>query len=89
MDKIPEVKKKLHSFFVSEEGKISKKSLIRTGTILSSLALGSAIAQAGTSHTNEFSAGEQGEGVEASHGHHAAHSNHSNHSSHSNGGGGK
>lgn len=74
---IPKIKKDLNSFLVGEEGKITKKSLIKTGSLLTAVALGSALAadqaSAGMEHDNDITFNRQGEGVSASHSHHASH----------------
>jgi hypothetical protein len=41
MDKLPKLKKKISSFLIKEEGKISKESLIKTGILLSAIAIAS------------------------------------------------
>jgi hypothetical protein len=43
MIKLPKIKKKLHSFLTKEEGKISKESLIKTGSLIAAFSLGAAI----------------------------------------------
>ncbi len=40
MNTIPKLKKKIASFLTKEDGKISKESLIKTGVLLSIIALG-------------------------------------------------
>ena len=44
MADIPKLKKKISAFLVSEEGKMSKESLIKTGAIIGAIALSSALA---------------------------------------------
>lgn len=43
MATIPKFNKKLSSFLASEEGRISKEKLIKTGTLISAIAIGGAI----------------------------------------------
>ena len=78
MADIPKLKKKISSFLVSEEGKISKESLLKAGTMLSAVALGSALAvnnaNAGIEHSNNLSLSYSGGTATGSHGHHASHS---------------
>src|SRR3989338_10366407 len=73
----PKIKKKITSFLTSEEGKLSKESLIATGTFLAASAVGALLSAkdaaadcgpAGT-HTNCLSTGLSGSTITATHGH--------------------
>ena len=78
MADIPKLKKKISSFLVSEEGKISKESLLKAGTMLSAVALGSALAvnnaNAEIIHSNDLSVSYSTPTATGTHGHHASHS---------------
>lgn len=50
MAKIPKLKKKIHSFLIKEEGKISKKTIISVGTLITTIAA-SSLVSAGHSNT--------------------------------------
>jgi len=50
MTNIPKIKKKIESFLIKEDGKISKKALINMGVIAATIALASATVYAG--HNN-------------------------------------
>ena len=82
--KLPVFRKKIKDFLLSEEGKITKKDIIKIGTSLAFLAMmftpTQAIAQA--QHTNYFFT--EGRGGHHSHASHASHGSHSAHSSHCN-----
>jgi len=77
---IPKLKKKISSFLIGEEGKISKESLLKIGVTLSGAALTSAIAvpkvSAWQAHDNGFNmmTYDPGAGViGATHAHHNEH----------------
>ena len=78
--KIPKIKKKISHYLLSEEGKISKQSLLTIGSILGGAILGAVAStqevEAGWSHINELSLNYTG-GTEAT----AEHSHHGSHSS--------
>ena len=84
---IPQIKKKINAFLVGEEGEITKESLLKTGLVLSSIAIGSILASkevlAGShgEHNNNLSVTAAGAG---SHGH-AYHASHGDHGSHCSG----
>ncbi len=83
----PKVKRKVNAFLVGEEGKISKKSLIKTGAFLGAIALSSAVLSTSASaqtHINNlqgnFNAGTST--LTGSHVHHGSHAQHGSHGSH-------
>ena len=79
MVKIPKIKKSVKAFLVGEEGKISKKALMKTGALLT-IAAGSAIQiEASHGHHNSL---ELGYTSFYSYGAHSDHVNHSSHGSH-------
>lgn len=84
---MPEIKKKISSFLLSEEGKIAKSSLLKGGALLAVIALGPVISSQGASaaHGNSLSLNyNAGSGTAtAQHSHHASHSSHGSHASHS------
>ena len=76
---LPKLKKKVNAFLVSEEGKITKESILKAGVILGSFAISSALLSKGaiadTSHTNEYGqTRNEGGGFVGEHAHHASHS---------------
>jgi len=81
---IPKIKKKVNAFLVEEDGKISKKDIMKSGIFILSAALmtfeqiDKSFADAGYSHANNFS--ETGNCVK--HGNHGSHGSHSSHGSH-------
>ena len=85
MAEIPKLKKKISAFLVNEEGKISKESLLKAGTMLSAVALGSALAvnnaNAEIIHSNSLSVSYSTLTAAGTHGHHASHASHSSHGS--------
>ena len=92
-NKIPKLKKKINAFLVEEEGKISKQSLLKTGILLTTAAVGTAVAakkvsalhtSGGTQvfHDNGMAIRSTGHSVSANHGHHGSHASHGSHSSH-------
>lgn len=81
MADIPKLKKKISAFLASEEGKISKESLIKTGAIIGAFALSSALvannAAAEATHVNTLAELQYSEGsASATHTHHGSHSSH-------------
>lgn len=82
---IPKLKKKMSNYLLSEEGKISKQSLLAMGTFLGGAAIGLSLSaeeiSAGTSHGNDLSISYDSEVAYSTHAHHASHSSHSSHSS--------
>ena len=67
MAKIPKIKKKVNSFLISEEGRITKNSLLKMGSLLSAATLGAVLnneivsadwhqsdANSGPSHNNHY-----------------------------------
>ena len=87
----PHLKKKATSFFLGEDGKISKRRVVTAGIMLTGIAGLPYVFGLGynslTSHTNNFSGEEDGSVDHTSHGSHGSHGSHSSHSSHSNSGG--
>lgn len=83
----PKIKKKIASFLLSEEGKISKQSMLSIGSFLSAGVIGAAVAAKDThaAHTNNIEIDYHGDAAAAEHAHHSSHSSHASHSS---GGGG-
>jgi len=94
MDYIPKIKKKISSFLIKEDGKITKEKLLKTGIILGGIALVSAKFAAANhrnsynTHTNDaLNAQYDSETniITATHNHHTNHSSHNSHGSHSSG----
>ena len=71
-DKIPHIKKTISSFLLSEEGKITKQSILSMGLFLGSVAITTAL-------TADDAAGWHG-----SHSSHSSHTSHSSHNQHQN-----
>lgn len=97
MAMIPQIKKDLKKFLLSEDGKISKQTLVGVGSaVLTSIACSKTVfAQHSSDYPHQNAIGltpgasdETGTAVGV-HNHHASHVSHSSHSSHSSGGGGK
>ncbi len=89
MVKIPELKKKIHSFLTKEDGKISKENLIKTGVLLSAVAFasveGAEATHSDTLHANSLQLSYDSPDAVGTHNHspeHSAHSSHSSHGSH-------
>ena len=82
--KVPQIKKDIKDFLLSEEGKISKKDVAKLGMSLAILGMmldpNSSQAQhaSHTSHSNTFFTGGQG-GHQSDTAHTSTHTNHSNH----------
>jgi hypothetical protein len=76
---IPKVKKKITGFLLSEEGKISKQSLLSLGSFISAAVIGGVLAtkEAAAQHTNELSVSYSDGTATGTHVHHnsAEHSN--------------
>ncbi len=73
----PKLKKRVTAFLVGEEGKISKKNIIKLGGYLGSLTVAASLVEAGWTHKNEL-------GIHFQHKTHssvATHNHHANHSS--------
>lgn len=68
---IPEIRKKITSFLLSEEGKISKQSLLSLGSFLSAVVIGGVLAtkQAAAQHTNVLDVGYSGGVATGTHSH--------------------
>ena len=86
-NKIPTIRKNIEAFLLSEEGEISRKSIVKAGLALFLLSVASA------SQVKDASAfGHNSYGVHTSanpgseHCHHGSHASHGSHSSHSQGG---
>lgn len=75
--KIPKIKKDIKDFLLSEEGKITKKDLVKIGMGLAVLSL-MFPSPAAAGHTNAFFA--SGQGGHTSHSSHGSHGSHGNHS---------
>lgn len=75
---LPKLKKRITSFLVGEEGKISKQSLLSLGAFIGTGVLGGILAakdaSAQTYHTNSLSLSYSGGTATATHGHHSSHS---------------
>ncbi|MFH0977844.1 MAG: hypothetical protein V1837_00945 [Candidatus Woesearchaeota archaeon] len=72
----PRAKRNISSFLLSEEGKISKQSLIAVGSVLSAFAVASALAASqaaahsnACTHTNGLSFSFSNSGLKAMHNH--------------------
>lgn len=76
--KIPKLKKKISAFLVGEEGKISKNSLLKIGSVLTGL---SSIAIVAGGNVNELQLSYTDSIATATHDNHSSHSQHSSHSS--------
>jgi len=86
-NKIPIIRKNIETFLLSEEGEISKKSIIKAGLVLFLLSVAS------VSQVKDASAiGHNSYGIHTSagstntHCNHTSHASHGSHSSHSQGG---
>lgn len=77
---IPKLKKKIGAFFVGEEGKISKNSLLKIGGVLTGLS-SAALVMGGTTTTNELITTYSGDTATSSHSNHVSHASHGSHSS--------
>lgn len=66
MAKLPKLKKKIHSFLIKEDGKISKKTIITVGTVIATIAASSFVA-AGHSNTHSDSINQDCPGITAPH----------------------
>ena len=75
---IPLLKKKVKAFLVGEEGKISKKSLLKIGGTLTGL---SSLALIGATTVDEVHLGYSGVKATATHENHSSHASHASHSS--------
>ena len=78
---LPAIKKDIKHFLLSEEAKMSKKSIANIGMSLTMLGvmLDAGVAQA--AHTSSFF-NEPSRGAHSSHGAHGSHASHSSHASH-------
>lgn len=80
MEDLPKIKKRVNAFLVGEEGKISKKNVIKLGVVLGSVAASGLFAKnvhAGHSnwtHGNELSVSYSHPEGTGDHQHHANHS---------------
>ncbi len=91
--KFPKLKKKVTSYLLSEEGKISKQSLMALGAFLGGAAISSVLlaedstaahsSHSSQGHSNSLSLGyvESSGTATGTHSHHANHSSHSSHNS--------
>ena len=81
--RLPKLKKKVNSFLLGEEGKISKKRILAGGALITgvALALNAKMVQA---HTNSITHANAECITHSSHASHSAHGNHGNHGSHGN-----
>ena len=69
---IPKIKKKITSFLLEEEGKISKHSLLSLGSFISAAVIGGILAtkEAAAVHTNTLDVGYSGGTATGTHTHH-------------------
>jgi len=103
MVKLPKFKKTLSSFFLSEEGKTSKKKMFKTGVLIagiSTLIISSSSSVAGCKTSaswgtwiyeniyEDTETNPEKHASHASHGSHGSHASHGSHGSHFNWGGG-
>jgi len=72
--KLPQIKKDIKDFLLSEEGKISKKNIAKLGISLAILGMTLQPNNAHAAHTSRFYDQSQG-------GHNSNHANHPNHNS--------
>lgn len=85
---LPQLKKDIIDFLLSEEGKVTEKKIAKVGISLGVLALmarpGDALATGGhgssPAHTSDFTTVTSPPGGHYSHASHASHGSHSNHS---------
>lgn len=85
----PKIKKKIGSYLLSEEGKISKQNLLALGSFLGTAALSSLLLSGEASavdsntvyHTNNLGLSYSAGTATATHTHHASHGSHASHSS--------
>ena len=96
MAKVPEIKKKVSSYLLNEDGKISKQSLVAIGSLVTGAAI-SLMSRDAAAHSNYVSHDANSLSVRyaptdatvtGNHGHHSSHHSHSSHSSHSSHGSG-
>jgi len=90
--KIPKIKKKVRAFLVGEEGKISKQSLLKTGAILSSIAVATILSSSRVaaehcscnhrSHGSHLNLSYSPDTATTNHSSHGSHGSHSSHGSH-------
>lgn len=86
--KFPEIKKKVNSFLLEEEGKISKKNMIMGGVVLSAAAMSllqsakfvAASYSDSIDHVNSLEIGGETD-IRGSHNHHLSHASHEVHNS--------
>lgn len=83
--RLPQLKKNIKDFLLSEEGKISKKDIAKVGLSLAAIGL-MIVPEAAAQHTNCLTPGPGGghtsHSSHASHASHASHGSHGSHSSH-------
>ena len=81
---IPKIQKKINSFLLSEEGKISKQSLLSLGAFMSAAVIGGILAtkEAAAAHTNSLDVSYADPTATGTHAHHSSHSSHGSHGSH-------
>jgi hypothetical protein len=89
MNSLPIIKKKIGSFFVKEEGKITKESLIKSASLITAVAVGMAMGAKDTqgasacTHSNDITlVPKAGVTAMGTHNHHCSHSSHGSHGSH-------
>ncbi len=70
----PKVKKRITSFLLSEEGKVSKQSLLSLGSFLSAAVIGGVLAskEAAAAHTNDLFISYSGDVAVGTHAHHSS-----------------
>ena len=85
--KLPKIKPKIKAFLLNEDGKISKKSVIKAGIVLGSIALCGNLAKAWHNdysymdHNSVMAADYAGESSKGEHYHHSFHMSHNDHHS--------
>lgn len=77
----PKFKKEIKAFLNSEEGKISKKSIIKAGLVVG--AIGGIVNKASAQNTHHSAITDYYPGTHTSHGSHNSHNSHGSHNSHS------
>lgn len=81
---LPQLKRKIGSFLLNEEGKIGRHGLLTLGSIISSATIPLLLSHdANAEHVNRISVSGDPSSIDVSHGHHQSHSSHGSHSSHS------
>jgi len=81
---LPKIKKRITSFLLSEEGKISKQSLLSLGAFISAAVIGGVLAtkEAAALHSNSLDITYSEPTATGTHQHHSSHGSHGSHGSH-------